>query len=161
MIQTLGVFRYCSTQLAELGVDLIQHLIFQCEFQSPTEAGSPWIWQLFISSLLFFESSFMERCGFPTKHVRKRSSFIRYNHGCRKMRKSQHIHHRMHLFPLDARSDATRLRRSYLRLALKYHPDKAGEKSRGIFPIKAYGCEKTPAKGRENDLTGKETGARS
>lgn len=32
---------------------------------------SPWIWQLFISSLLFFESTFKERCGFPTKHVRK------------------------------------------------------------------------------------------
>ena len=31
----------------------------------------------------------------------------------------------MHLFPLDVRSDAAKLRRSYLQLALKYHPDKA------------------------------------
>ncbi|CAK9065485.1 unnamed protein product [Durusdinium trenchii] len=30
----------------------------------------------------------------------------------------------MHLFPLDVRSDAAKLRRSYLQLALKYHPDK-------------------------------------
>lgn len=34
----------------------------------------------------------------------------------------------MHLFPLEARADAGRLRSCYLSLALRYHPDKAWAK---------------------------------
>jgi hypothetical protein len=47
----------------------------------------------------------------------------------------------MHLFPQSVRCDAGELRRCYLRLALKHHPDKAGVKpmAHGIAPLETMG----------------------
>jgi hypothetical protein len=47
----------------------------------------------------------------------------------------------MHLFPQSVRCDAGELRRCYLRLALKHHPDKAGVKpmAHGIAQLETMG----------------------